>query len=129
MSDTIKLILSHGTAAVLAIGSLLLAVWTWAQPPVEGRDLALVYGLLGTAFGAASGFLFAQEAATRAARASEAAHVAGAYAGIMSPVGYELQPLGSTPAEDYVGEDGDLADDDTPEEEAAEAPEIGRAHV
>jgi hypothetical protein len=112
MTDTIKLLLSHGTAAVLALGSLALAVWTWAQPPVEGRDLALVYGILGGAFGAATTFLFNQESALRASRAAETAHVAGAYAGVMSPVGYTLQP---EPGEDYVGEDGDLADDGTPD--------------
>jgi hypothetical protein len=113
-SDTVKLLLSHGTAAIITIGSLVLAVYVWSQPPVEGRDLALVYGLIGTAFGAGSSFLFMQEASLRASRAAESAHTAGAYAGVMSPVGYTLQP---EPAEDYVGEDGDLADDGTPDVE------------
>jgi hypothetical protein len=71
--DTIKVVLTYLTAAVIALASLFLGVWVWLQPPVEGRDIALLYGFLGTSFGAASTFLFLGEARAQQAAATESA--------------------------------------------------------
>lgn len=72
MSDTIKLAISYGTAAALAIGSLIAALWAWSLPPIDPpRDLAILFGILGTTLGGSLGFLFGQESATRAVRSYE----------------------------------------------------------
>lgn len=73
MSDTIKLAVTYLTAAFIAIASLLLGVWVWMQDAVEGRDIALIFGFLGTSFGSASTFLFLGEARSAQARATERA--------------------------------------------------------
>ena len=73
MSDTIKAAVTYITAAVISLSSLFLAVWVWMQPGVDGRDIALIFGFLGTSFGAASTFLFLGEARTAQARATERA--------------------------------------------------------
>ena len=73
MSDTIKAAVTYVTAAVIVMASLFLAVWVWMQPGVEGRDIALIFGFLGTSFGSASTFLFLGEARTAQARATERA--------------------------------------------------------
>lgn len=73
MTDTIKALVTYVTAAVIVLASLFLAVWVWMQPGVEGRDIALIFGFLGTSFGAASTFLFLGEARTAQARATERA--------------------------------------------------------
>lgn len=73
MSDTIKAAITYATAAVIVMASLFLAVWVWMQPGVEGRDIALIFGFLGTSFGSASTFLFLGEARTAQARATERA--------------------------------------------------------
>ena len=73
MSDTIKATITYATAAVIVMASLFLAVWVWMQPGVEGRDIALIFGFLGTSFGSASTFLFLGEARTAQARATERA--------------------------------------------------------
>jgi len=72
-ADTIKLIVTYATAAIVVLASLFLAVWVWLQPAADGRDIALIFGFLGTSFGAASTFLFIGEARTAQARASERA--------------------------------------------------------
>ena len=73
MSDTIKAAITYATASIIVLASLFLAVWVWMQPGVEGRDIALIFGFLGTSFGAASTFLFLGEARTAQARATERA--------------------------------------------------------
>ena len=73
MTDTIKALVTYVTAAIIVLASLFLAVWVWMQPGVEGRDIALIFGFLGTSFGAASTFLFLGEARTAQARATERA--------------------------------------------------------
>lgn len=74
MSDTIKLAITYVTAAVIALSSLYLAVWVWLQPVSgDGRDIALIFGFLGTSFGAASTFLFLGETRTAQARSTERA--------------------------------------------------------
>lgn len=70
-TDTIKLAVTYTTAAVIAIGSLVMAAWAWYVAG-DTRDVAIVFGLCGSAFGAASAFLFAQESATRAVRSYQA---------------------------------------------------------
>lgn len=70
MSDTIKLWTVYLSAAVIAIGSLIMAAWAWATAGPD-QDLAIMFGMCGTAFGAASSFLFVQEGATRAVRSYE----------------------------------------------------------
>jgi hypothetical protein len=112
-TDTIKLWITYLTAAILAIGSLGLAVWTWTQPAQEGRDIALIFGLLGTAFGGSTAFLFGQEAATRAARSSEKSHEAGVYAGLAQPFTGSSMPQAYE--DEFHGDpaDGDLADTST----------------
>jgi hypothetical protein len=72
-SDTVKILITYVTAAVIALASLFGGVWVWLQPPVEGRDIALLYGFLGTSFGAASTFLFLGEARAQQAAATERA--------------------------------------------------------
>ena len=72
-SDTVKIVITYVTAAFIALASLLLGVWVWLSPPVEGRDIALLYGFLGTSFGAASTFLFLGEARAQQAAATERA--------------------------------------------------------
>lgn len=115
-TDTIKLWITYLTAAILAIGSLGLAVWTWTQPAQEGRDIALIFGLLGTAFGGSTAFLFGQEAATRAARSSEKSHEAGVYAGLSQPLtGSTAMPQAYEDEFHGDPEDGDLADTETPD--------------
>ena len=71
--DTLRGLISYITAAVICLTSLFMAVWVWMQPGVEGRDIALIFGFLGTSFGAASTFLFLGEARTAQARATERA--------------------------------------------------------
>lgn len=73
MTDTVKITITYLTAAIIALASLFLGVWVWLQPPVEGRDIALLYGFLGTSFGAASTFLFLNEARAAQAAATERA--------------------------------------------------------
>lgn len=73
MSDTIKAAITYATAAFIAVASLLLGVWVWMQPEQPSRDIALIFGFLGTSFGAASTFLFLGEARTAQARATERA--------------------------------------------------------
>jgi hypothetical protein len=65
-------------AGLLALISLILAFVAWLQPvdPNNPRELALIFGFLGTAFGSSTGYLFAQESANRASRAAERAHAA-----------------------------------------------------
>lgn len=73
MSDTIKATITYATAAFIAVASLLLGVWVWMQPGQPDRDIALIFGFLGTSFGAASTFLFIGESRTAQARATERA--------------------------------------------------------
>jgi len=73
VSDTIKAAVTYFTAAIICLASLGMAVWVWMQPGVEGRDIALIFGFLGTSFGSASTFLFLGEARTAQARATERA--------------------------------------------------------
>ena len=73
MNDAIRGFVSYGTAAIICLASLFLAVWVWMQPGVPDRDIALIFGFLGTSFGAASTFLFLGEARTAQARATERA--------------------------------------------------------
>lgn len=74
-------------AAVLCLLSLLLAVWAWAQPidATNPRDLAVLFGLFGTVFGAASGWLFGTESAARASHAAERSFSSGAITGAQVP--------------------------------------------
>src|SRR3954471_11646528 len=108
-TDTIKMLFTYLTASLLALGSIVLAYLAWSQPldANNPRDLALIFGLLGTAFGASAGFLFNAESATRASRASEKAHEAGVYAGAATPAA-----IGSPNAfeDTFTGdpEDGDI---------------------
>jgi hypothetical protein len=66
-------------AALLAVGALGIAAWAWYQPidPQNPKDLALIYAMLGTAFGSATAWLFVSEGASRASHAALAAHEAG----------------------------------------------------
>ena len=112
-TDTIKLLVTYLTAAALAVGGVVIAAWAWAQPidSANPRDLALIYGLLGTVIGGSTAFLFGSEQATRASRASEKAHEQGVYAGLSTP-GSLTRP---DPVEhEFTGdpEDGDLAEPD-----------------
>jgi hypothetical protein len=72
-ADDLKLWVTYATASIVVLASLFLGVWVWLQPPTEGRDIALIFGFLGTSFGAASTFLFLGEARTAQARATERA--------------------------------------------------------
>ena len=89
MTDTIKASITYLTAAVIAIGALIGAVFVWLQPvnpdPALDRDLALILGFLGTAFGAASTFLFLGESRTAQARATERAVDVGGTLGAAMP--------------------------------------------
>jgi cell division septation protein DedD len=62
-------------AAILAIGALALAYIAWLQPidPQNPKDLALLFGFLGTAFGGSATWLFSQETASRASRGDQGA--------------------------------------------------------
>ena len=71
--DTVRGLISYVTAAIIVLSALYLAVWVWMQPGVPDRDIALIFGFLGTSFGAASTFLFLGEARTAQARATERA--------------------------------------------------------
>lgn len=130
-ADSIKLVVTYVTAAILALGSLVLAYLAWSQPTEPTRDLALIFGMLGTAFGASSGFLFSSESATRASRASEKAHEAGVYAGLATPAsasfGEVAQPLGFDPREDVYEGEGDVAENEDPDLVDPDVPDEHRA--
>jgi len=73
MIDTIKGTIVYMTAAVVTVGSMLLAYLAWSSPIPEGggRDIAILTGFLGLIVGAAVTFLFSGESATRATRAAQ----------------------------------------------------------
>jgi hypothetical protein len=75
------------TAAVLAVGAPAMAAWAWIQPidPENPRDLAIIFGLIGIAFGAASAWLFGAESASRATHAAERSFTSGQFAGSALP--------------------------------------------
>ena len=64
-SDTIKLIVTYGTAVIVIVGGGLML---WGSRLEEATDFALV---LAGFIGAAVNFLFGQESATRATRAAQ----------------------------------------------------------
>lgn len=73
-------------AAVLAIGAPAMAAWAWAMPATEPpRDLSILFGLIGVAFGGASAWLFGQESAARATHAAERSFSSGQFAGQSLP--------------------------------------------
>lgn len=73
MIETIRGTIAYTTAAIVAIGSPILAVYAWMQPPVEGRDLAILFAFFGLIAGGAAQFLFNSETAVRATKAAAAA--------------------------------------------------------
>lgn len=87
MIDTIKGTITYVTAAVALLGAMVMAFLAWQQPIPEGggRDIAILYGLLGLIVGAVLTFLFGGEIATRATRASQASTAAGVDAAMTSP--------------------------------------------
>lgn len=127
-SDNVQRLIVYLTAAIIAIGSLGLAVYVWMNG--GERDLALIFGFLGTAFGSASTFLFLGERSTAAAKATERAVNAGALSAPMAPLGlYGAADLAGMPdavEDEYVGdgdepgnEDPALIDPDVPAEHRA----------
>jgi hypothetical protein len=129
-TDAIKLWITYITAALLAVGGTVLAAWAWAQPPIDPpRDLSILYGLVGLVVGSAITFLFGQESATRASRATERATEQGGNLGLSMPqapgiYGNTLtgsgtgftDPLGFTdPVEDVYDPEGDVAEAEEPD--------------
>jgi hypothetical protein len=83
-------------AAILAIGALALAYIAWLQPidPANPKDLALLFGFLGTAFGGSATWLFSQETASRASHAAIKAHEAGVSSQqVIDEPPYQPEPL------------------------------------
>lgn len=87
-------------AALLALGSLVGAAWAWSLPAdaANPRDLALIFGLFGTAFGAATSWLFVSEGASRASHAAMTAHAAGVES--VRPTGGSGDEIPPIPASD-----------------------------
>lgn len=71
MIDTIRGTIAYATAAVIAIGSPILAYIAWTQPVVDGRDLAILFAFFGITTGGAAQFLFNAEVRTQATKAAE----------------------------------------------------------
>lgn len=71
--DTVRGMITYGTAAVVVIASMAIGYLAWSAPIPEGggRDIAILFGFLGLIVGAAVTFLFNGEAATRATRAAQ----------------------------------------------------------
>jgi hypothetical protein len=71
-------------AGIGFLGSIIGAAWAWVQPITEGsnpRDLAIIFGVFTGVIGVTGTFLFVQESASRASRASERANAAGVVTG------------------------------------------------
>jgi hypothetical protein len=109
--ETIKGLITYGTAAVVIIGSMWVGFTAWASPiPLlpDGTpnvqavwDIAILFGFLGLLVGAATQFLFGSETATRTARATEraAAMVPGSNGVHLSPTPGETVEAEVRPAE------------------------------
>jgi hypothetical protein len=121
-SDTIKLVATYVAALIIIAGGGYMLFIARNDPDPQGFSL-VVAGFIG----AAISFLFGQESATRASRASEKAHEAGTYAGLAQPASFAT--LGTTldpmPSEDLYEEDGDVAEN---EDEALIDPDVPPEH-
>jgi hypothetical protein len=84
-SDNLQRIIVYLTASLLALGSVGLAVWLWAQPSDPGKDFSLIFGFLGTVFGTTSAFLFLSERSTAGAKNTIRAVEAGGVLGAQMP--------------------------------------------
>lgn len=73
VSDTVRMVFTYGIALVVVVGGGLFLYETRAEPDSQGTSL-VVAGFIG----AAITFVFGQEGATRASRASEKASQSGA---------------------------------------------------
>ncbi len=71
--DAVRGTIAYITASVVAIGGGILAYQAWLSPVPEGggRDIAILYGLLGLIIGGAVQFLFGSETRTQATKAAE----------------------------------------------------------
>lgn len=71
--DAIRGTIAYVTASIVAIGGGILAYQAWVSPIPEGggRDIAILYGLLGLIIGGAVQFLFGSETRTQATKAAE----------------------------------------------------------
>lgn len=74
--DAIRGTIAYVTASVVAIGGGVLAYQAWLSPVPEGggRDIAILYGLLGIIIGGAVQFLFGSETRTQATKAADRSH-------------------------------------------------------
>lgn len=111
-SDNVQRLIVYLTAAILALGSVALAVWVWTQPAVDGRDFALIFGFLGTAFGAASTFLFMGESRTAQTKSTLRSVEQGGALGLSMPT--LDAPDGPQAFEAEYNPDGDVADAEDP---------------
>jgi hypothetical protein len=71
--DALRGTIAYITAAIVAVGGGVLAYQAWVSPIPEGggRDIAILYGLLGLIIGGAVQFLFGSETRTQATKAAE----------------------------------------------------------
>jgi hypothetical protein len=74
------------TAALCVIGGGAAAVYLWALPPIDPpRELALIFGVIGTLIGSGTTFLFVAEGASRATHAAERSFANGSASGATLP--------------------------------------------
>lgn len=130
-SDNVQRLIVYATASILAIAAVGLSVYVWINQ--DGRDLALIFGFLGTVFGSASTFLFLGERSTAAAKNAERAVNAGMTASTFAaPLGlYGGADLGNMPdaAEDEYEPEGDVPENEDPAKIDPDVPAEHRAPV